>query len=72
MEISFSLEFIDKKRARKMILSHPSDYILFGTDSPWTDQGETLNLLKKLKLPIEIEEKILYLNAERLLMESSS
>jgi predicted TIM-barrel fold metal-dependent hydrolase len=69
MEISFSLEFLEKGRARRMILSHPSDYILFGTDSPWTDQGETLKLFKELKLPSQIEEKILYLNAQKLLME---
>jgi predicted TIM-barrel fold metal-dependent hydrolase len=69
MEISFSLEFLEKEKARRMILSHPSDYILFGTDSPWTDQGETLKLFKELKLPSQIEEKILYLNAQKLLME---
>ncbi|MCM8818838.1 MAG: amidohydrolase family protein [Candidatus Omnitrophica bacterium] len=69
MEISFSLEFLDKERARRMILSHPSDYVLFGTDSPWTDQGETLKLLNDLNLPSEIEEKILYLNAKKLLKE---
>ena len=22
-----------------MILGHPEDYVLFGTDSPWTDQA---------------------------------
>ncbi len=70
MEISFSLEFLDKERAKRMILSHPSDYVLFGSDSPWTDQGETLKLLKQLKLPSEIEEKILYLNAYKLLFSS--
>ncbi|MFN4227501.1 MAG: amidohydrolase family protein [Candidatus Ratteibacteria bacterium] len=69
MEISFSLEFLDKKRSRELILSHPSEYILFGTDSPWTDQGNTLKLLKELKLPSEIEEKILYINAEKLLFK---
>jgi len=71
MEISFSLEFLEKERARRIILSHPPDFILFGTDSPWTDQGETLNLLRQLQLPSEIEEKILYLNAERILFQTS-
>ncbi|HOK57371.1 MAG TPA: amidohydrolase family protein [bacterium] len=72
MEISFSLEFLEKERAKRMILSHPPDYILFGTDSPWTDQGETLNLLRQLKLPSDIEEKILYKNAERILFKKES
>lgn len=67
LEISFSLELLDQDRAKKMILNHPSDYILFGTDSPWTVQEETLELLKSFNLNKDIEEKILYKNALRLL-----
>ncbi|MFN3479010.1 MAG: amidohydrolase family protein [Thermodesulfovibrionales bacterium] len=67
MEISFSLELLNKERARKMILRHPSTHILFGTDSPWTDQGETLSLLKELGLDEEREKMILSKNAMRLL-----
>ncbi len=67
MEISFSLDFLNKERARQLILKHPSGFILFGTDSPWTDQGKTLALLKGLELPEEIERAILRENALRLL-----
>jgi len=67
MEISFSLEFLSEERAKKIILKHPPEYILFGTDSPWTDQGETFERLRKLKLPEKIEEMILYKNASTLL-----
>lgn len=67
MEISFSLEYLDKEVARKIILHHPEDYVLFGTDSPWTDQGSTLALLKGLDLGQEREELILRENALRLL-----
>lgn len=67
LEISFSLELIDKDKAKKMILKHPSDYILFGTDSPWTGQKETLELFYSLNLDKGTEEKILYKNALRLL-----
>ena len=67
MEISFSLEYLTKERARKMILGHPPEYILFGTDSPWTGQGKTLSLLRGLDLGEELEGLILSKNADDLL-----
>ena len=43
MEMSFALEELGPERAREMILGHPEGYLLFGTDSPWTDQiGNTV------------------------------
>lgn len=67
MEISFSLELLNRERARDMIIRHPSTHILFGTDSPWTDQGETLSLLKGLGLNEERMSLILHENARKLL-----
>ncbi len=67
MEISFSLEYLGREVARKIILNHPEDRVLFGTDSPWTDQGGTLALLKGLDLGRERENLIVRENAVRLL-----
>jgi uncharacterized protein len=67
MELSWSLEYLTPEKARQIILAHPSDYVLFGTDSPWTDQAKTLSLLKNLNLPCELEAKILRNNAIALL-----
>jgi predicted TIM-barrel fold metal-dependent hydrolase len=67
MELSWSLEYLSAEQARRIILAHPADCVLFGTDSPWTDQGRTLSLLKNLKLPQELERKILRDNAMALL-----
>lgn len=67
MEVSFSLELLNKEQARNIILRHPSTHILFGTDSPWTDQGETLLLLKGLGLGEEREKMILRENSQKLL-----
>ncbi len=67
MEISFALEYLDRDVARQIILNHPEDHVLFGTDSPWTDQGQTLALLKRLQLGPEREALILRDNALRLL-----
>ncbi len=67
MEISYSLEILSREKARHIILSHPKEYVLFGTDSPWTNQGETLSLLRGLDLGEERERLILRENALRLL-----
>jgi len=67
MEISFSIECMTHERARRLLLAHPQDYLLFGTDSPWTDQKETLDRLLSLDLGAERQRHILYENADRLL-----
>ncbi|MDP2156386.1 MAG: TatD family hydrolase [Nitrospirota bacterium] len=67
MEISFSIDCMPKETARRIILNHPKNYILFGTDSPWADQGQAVSLLKGLELGAEIETLILRENALKLL-----
>lgn len=67
MEISYSLDFLSEEHARDIILNHPSGYVFFGTDSPWTEQKNTINLLKKLSLEPALEKQILRDNASALL-----
>lgn len=67
MEISFSFGWMPDEKIKELILKHPSDYILFGTDSPWADQGKEIEHLKKLGLSGELIEKIFHCNAEKLL-----
>jgi len=67
MEISFALEDLGVERSRRIIMQHPDGYVLFGTDSPWTEQAQTLSLLKKLQLPAKKLERILGGNARDLL-----
>jgi len=67
MEISFALDFLDQIRLRDLIVSHPPEYMLFGSDSPWADQKTTLKMLKKLDLEQERLDRILRTNALNLL-----
>ncbi len=67
MEISFALDGLPAEQARRILLSHGAEYLLFGSDSPWTDQGHTLQLLRSLDLPQDRLDKILWTNAARLL-----
>jgi len=67
MEISFCLDYLPMEQARALILAHPADYVLFGTDSPWQGQEQTLTWLRSMDLGAERERKILGGNALRLL-----
>jgi uncharacterized protein len=67
MEVSFVRDGLDDATLRRMLLAHPSDYVLFGTDSPWDDQKRALQRLRGLNLGPEIEHKLLGGNAQRLL-----
>lgn len=72
MEISFALDCLDQNRIRDILLAHPPEYLLFGTDSPWTDQATTLRMLAKLGLPDDLFTGIVSNNARRLLGPASS
>ena len=67
-ETSFSLNSVDLKTTKKIIIGHPHEKILFGSDSPWTDQKEALECFRQLQLPDNDTNLILKDNAEKLLM----
>jgi predicted TIM-barrel fold metal-dependent hydrolase len=67
MEISYSLDYMPVEKAQLFFTTHPPEYILFGTDSPWDDQARALNSLRSLKLDPDLEAKVLFGNAARLL-----
>jgi hypothetical protein len=50
-----------------MLLTHPSEYLLFGTDSPWADQTEAIEAIRRLDLPEMLMDKLFYKNAKTLL-----
>ncbi|MFC1844954.1 amidohydrolase family protein [Thermodesulfobacteriota bacterium] len=67
MDISYTLDQIDPRTARRIILKHPKEYILFGTDSPWSGPQKTYKNLQALKLGDEREELIIRKNGLALL-----
>jgi len=54
MEVSLALEALPAETAREMILAHPSDCLLFGTDSPWSEACAALRRLRALGLPADL------------------
>ena len=69
MDISLSLDLLGRERARAMILAHPVDRVLFGTDSPWASQLETLQSLRALDLGEDRMQAVLWKNGRKLLGE---
>ena len=67
LETSFSMPLLAAEKAREILLAHPQDRILFGTDSPWTDQGEELARIRALGIGEERERCLLWDNARCLL-----
>ena len=66
MELSFAVEFLGQEM-KAMMEAHPAECLLFGTDSPWTGQKETLEAVLGLGLEEGLLEAVLKGNAERLL-----
>lgn len=58
---------LSKEELLSLIRLHGADKILFGTDSPWTDRKEQVNLFSSLPFSEEEREKIFFQNAKNLL-----
>ncbi len=61
------LNLLNEEKFLNLVDVFGSDRILFGTDSPWTDQKESLKAIEKLPLSQSDLQNILYKNAEKLL-----
>lgn len=70
MEISFTFAQLPPAVFRSILMAHPSTHILFGSDSPWRSQEESIRELRSLALPEPLENAILRDNAARLLLRS--
>ncbi len=67
MDVSFAIDGIGPGRARRLLLRHPPEYVLFGTDSPWAGQRESIAQVRALALGEERERLLFGVNAARLL-----
>ena len=67
LETSFSIHELPAQQAVEMIRRHGADRVLFGTDSPWTDQAGEIERIRHLPLTEEEKTAILGGNAARLL-----
>lgn len=69
LDTAYIFGFIKDTTFLKILEKHGVDRILFGTDSPWSGQRESLAYIKGLSLKENDLEKILGQNAEKLLFQ---
>jgi predicted TIM-barrel fold metal-dependent hydrolase len=67
IDISCSLGLMNDDQFVRIVKNHGADRTLFASDSPWGGQKETLEKLKSLDFTEEELERILHLNAAKLL-----
>lgn len=60
-------EGLSPEQARRILMRHDPEKILFGSDCPWGDVPGNLTFLDAMHLPAGIMDKILYQNAASLL-----
>ena len=61
------LQMLDVDRFMQFVKVFGADRIVFGTDSPWSEQKKSLEFINRLPLTDEERSKILGINAEKLL-----
>ncbi len=67
METSFAFGYLDGRQIARMLRAHPAEYLLFGSDSPWQGQAASRDALLALGLGEDLERRLFYANAEKLL-----
>lgn len=72
LDIACCFDFMDTEQARRILLQHRPDRLLFGSDSPWIDQGKTLEQLRAFGLDQRREAQLLGENASALLGRPNS
>lgn len=67
IDTSMGFEYYPHETFLEIVKAIGADHVLFGSDSPWTDPGKEIEILKSLPLSDEDKELILCGNARRLL-----
>lgn len=65
IDTSFAADELLPEELKQIILGHGAARVLFGSDSPWKDQGVFVRLLRSLELPQETLAAVLGENALR-------
>lgn len=67
LDTSYTVGHVAPALLREILAAHRPDRILFGSDSPWVDQGRALAEIRALGLAPDLERRILGGNAAELL-----
>ena len=61
-ETSFVFDQCPPDLLERMLSKHPAEYLLFGTDSPWSDQAAELAAFRALPLPGDVKARAMWEN----------
>ncbi len=67
LDTSIIFENHPQEKIVRMILAHPSDYLLFGSDAPWGSPKHNLKFLLDLPISQDLKNKICWKNSATLL-----
>ncbi len=67
LDTSMGMNYYPHEQFMRIVKNHGADKILFGSDSPWSQAGEEINMLNSLPLTQDEKDMILFKNAKRLL-----
>lgn len=67
LDTAFCFDYMEQDMFMKLCEKHGTDWILFGTDSPWSDARRDLEVIKSLPLTDDEKEAIFSGNAKKLL-----
>lgn len=59
--------YFTRENAEKIIKEHGEDFLLFGSDCPWADVGQSVKFIDSLNIPSSKKEALFYKNAKFLL-----
>ena len=72
MDVSYTLPFLETAKVKEFLLSHPAEYLLFGTDTPWGNQEKDLRAFRGMDLGERRTKALFHENAARLLVNSGA
>lgn len=67
LDTSMGMNYYSQEQFLRIVRKHGADKILFGSDAPWSNAGEEIEILNSLCLTQEEKDLILYKNAKRIL-----
>ncbi len=67
LDTSMGFNYYSQEQFLQILKAHGSDKILFASDSPWSDAGVEIEIIKSLPISINDVKNILGLNAKRIL-----
>lgn len=67
LDVSMLSGYVSPEQLLRIIQNHGTDRILFGSDAPWDNPQNEIDMINSLPLTYEEKEKIFYKNAEKLI-----